>query len=103
MYHDHSKSTVRFICHSSVYIGIIRTDALLASRTVDSSGIFIAFDSNRYDEDSGGGEDRLQLRGPSRTNEMRQVSILTKDDEDAKPGRPRREERKSGERKGKLS
>ena len=35
---------------------------------IEGSGLVIAFNSNRSDEESGQSEDRLQLRGPSRTN-----------------------------------
>ena len=46
----------------------VDTSSPLASRTVDGAGVDIAFNSNRSDEESGRSEDRLQLRGPSRTN-----------------------------------
>ena len=47
---------------------IAEVDGPTVSRRVDGSGLVIAFNSNRSDEESGQSEDRLQLRGPSRTN-----------------------------------
>ena len=42
--------------------------AAIASYTAGRTGIVIAFNSNRSDANGGGSEDRLRLRGPSRTN-----------------------------------
>ena len=47
---------------------IAEVDGPTVSRRVDGSGLVIAFNSNRSDEESGRSEDRLQLRGPSRKN-----------------------------------
>ena len=47
---------------------IAEVDGPTVSRRVDDSGLVIAFNSNRSDEESGRSEDRPQLCGPSRTN-----------------------------------